>query len=101
MLARPRRPHRRLQAVPGAEAAFCVLALVASTHGAVRVLEQAVRAAVGAGALGVGRARHMWTRTRVFLGYAWTFAGIPGFYLQVAHALVFEYIIHIHEYRQT
>ncbi len=33
--------------------------------------------------------------------YTWTFAGIPGFYLQVAHALVFEYIIHIHEYRQT
>ena len=30
------------------------LALVASAHGAVRVLEQAVRAAVGAGALGVG-----------------------------------------------
>ena len=100
MLARPRRPHRRLQAVPGADAAFCVLALVASTHGAVRVLEQAVCAAVGAVALRVG-VRGMWTRTRVFLGYTWTFAGIPGFYLQVAHALVFEYIIHIHEYRQT
>ena len=53
MLARPRRPHRRLQAVPGADAAFCVLALVASTHGAVRVLEQAVCAAVGAVALRV------------------------------------------------
>ena len=36
----------------------CLLALVASAHGAVRVLEQAVRAARGAGALGVGRARH-------------------------------------------
>ena len=65
-----------------------------------RVLEQAVRAAVGAGTLGVG-VRGMWTRARVFLGYTWAFAGIPGFYLQVAHALVFEYIIHIHEYRQT
>ena len=78
----------------------CLLALVASTHGAVRVLEQAVSAAVGAVALRVG-VRGMWTRTRVFLGYTWTFAGIPGFYLQVAHALVFEYIIHIHEYRKT
>ena len=25
----------------------------------------------------------MWTRARVFLGYTWTFAGIPGFYLQL------------------
>ena len=71
-----------------------------AAHGTVRILEQAGRAAVGTGALGVGRARHR-RRSRVFLGYTWTFAGIPGFYLQVAHALVFEYIIHIHEYRQT
>ena len=75
MLARPRRPHRRLQAVPGADAAFCVLALVASTHGAVRVLEQAVRAAVGTGALGVWRAAayvdasRYFSRNLDFLGY--------------------------------
>ena len=66
MLARPRRPHRRLQAVPGADAAFCVLALVASTHGAVRVLEQAVRAAVGTGALGVWRAAAVDARPGIF-----------------------------------
>ena len=48
MSARPHRQHRHLQAVPGA-APMLPLALVASAHGAVRVLEQAVRAAGGAG----------------------------------------------------
>ena len=48
------------------------LALVAAAHGAVRVLEQAVRAAVGAGTLGVGRARHVDARSgisRVYLDF--------------------------------
>ena len=54
----------------------CLLALVASTHGAVRVLEQAVSAAVGAVALRVG-VRGMWTRTRVFLG--WVYLDFCGY----------------------
>ena len=79
MLARPRRPHRRLQAVPGADAAFCVLALVASTHGAVRVLEQAVRAAVGTGALGVWRAAACGRASRYFSGKPGLSLVYPGF----------------------
>ena len=57
----------------------CLLALVASTHGAVRVLEQAVRAAVGTGALGVWRAAACGRASRYFSGKPGLSRVYPGF----------------------
>ena len=58
-----------------------LLARVAATDGAVCVLEQPVRTAVGAGALRVGRARHVWRgagKTRVYLKRSGYTRVLPG-----------------------